>query len=196
ALSIALLVSTGLLIRSLGNLRRVDPGVSADHVLEAGIYPALLRYDRAREDQLYRTLTQTLDATPGIESSALARYALFHAGLNFVSSDLFATLGVRVTEGRDLTGAEVTDRAHVAVINEPAARAWFPGGRAVGRLVPRESGEGIGPLTIVGVVPAINPSYRRPHSKPSADVPRTLAPHEALGPGPVCRRLRAAAAAP
>src|SRR5262249_201697 len=73
-------------------------------------------------------------------------------------------------------------------------RAWFPGGRAVGRLVPRESGEGIGPLTIVGVVPAINPSYRRPQSKPSAYVPYTLAPNEELGQASVYVRPRADAA--
>src|SRR5262249_16206139 len=79
ALSIALLVSTGLVLRSVGNLRRVDPGVNADHVLETGVYPALLQYDRPHENQLYQTVTQTLEATPGIQSAAIARYALYHA---------------------------------------------------------------------------------------------------------------------
>jgi predicted permease len=194
ALSIALLVSTGLLVRSLGNLRRVDPGVTADRVLRAGIYPALLRYDRPREDQLYRTLRQTLGATPGIESAAVIRYALHHAGVNYVSTGLFATLGVPVTEGRDLNEIEVMARAHIAVINETAASQWYPGERAIGRLVPREFAESLAPLTIVGVVPAINPSYHRPQPRPAWFLPYTLASNEDLGQADLYVRTRTDAA--
>ena len=190
ALSIALLVSTGLLVRSLGNLRRVDPGVDADHVLQAGVYPALLRYDRPHENELYRTLIRALEATPGIESAALARYALFHAGMNFVSPNLFGTLGVRVTQGRDLTEIEVVSRAHVAIINEIAATRWYPGERAVGRDVPHEFTDGLGPLTVIGVVPAINPSYRQRQPMPSLFVPYTLARDENLGQADLFVRAR------
>lgn len=193
-LSIALLVSTGLLVRSLGNLRRVDPGVSADRVLRAGVYPALLRYDRPRENQLYRTLVQTLGATPGIESAALTRYALRHAGVNYVSTSLFATLGVPVIQGRDLNEIEVTARARVAVINETAAGQWYPAEHAVGRLVPREFAEGLGSLTVVGVVPAINPSYNRPQPRPALYVPYTLASNEDLGQADLYVRTRNEAA--
>jgi len=195
ALSIALLVSTGLVLRSVGNLRRVDPGVNADHVLETGVYPALLQYDRPHENQLYQTVTQTLEATPGIQSAAIARYALYHAGVNYVSPGLFATLGVPITQGRDLTQVEVAAHAHAAVINEPAVSRWFPGERTVGRLVPRELAGALGPLTIVGVVPAINPSYRRPQAKPTIFVPYTLASNEELGQASLYVRTRGEASA-
>ena len=195
ALSIALLVSSGLLVRSVGNLRRVDPGVSADHLLSAGVYPALLRYDRRRENELYRTLVRTLGTTPGIESAAVTRYALFHAGLNYVSPGLFATLGVRVAEGRDLTDVELASGAHVAVVNETAANQWYPGQPALGRVVPREFAEGLGSLTIVGVVPPINPSYRSRQPRPALFVPYTLAANEDLGQADLYIRTRGSAPA-
>ncbi len=190
ALSVTLLVATGLLVRSLSRLHRVNPGIDAERILTAGVYPALLSYDRAREILLYRQLLETLAATPGIESAAVARYAIGRDGLNFVAPRLFTTLGVPLAGGRDVSAADVASAARVAVINEAAANEFYPGESAIGRQVPAQFSRGVAPLQIVGIVRNVSTSYRRPPPRPAVYAPYTLAPAEDLGQANLFIRTR------
>jgi hypothetical protein len=54
---------------------------------------------------------------------------------NAISGDYFATLGIRIIEGRPITQRDVDADARVAVLSEPMARAYWPGESAVGRCV-------------------------------------------------------------
>jgi hypothetical protein len=54
---------------------------------------------------------------------------------NAVGADYFATLGLRIVEGRPITASDVSSGARVAVMTEPMARAYWPGERAVDRCV-------------------------------------------------------------
>jgi predicted permease len=78
-----------------------------------------------------------------------------------VGSDFFATLGARVVSGRDFNASDHSGPARTAIVNEPFARKYFPGGDALGRHL-RLADSGAAPgawLEIVGVVPdlALNP---------------------------------------
>jgi hypothetical protein len=55
--------------------------------------------------------------------------------LNAVSGDYFATLGMRIVEGRPITDRDVAADARVAVLTEPMAHAYWPGESALGRCI-------------------------------------------------------------
>jgi len=194
SISVALLAATGLLVQSLRNLQHVEMGLNADRVLESGIYPVLLRFDRPREVALYEKLMTTLESVPGVESASLDRYWLGHAGVQYVSPRLFATLGVPILEGRDLSGADITAHARVAVINEAARRRLFPDGHAIGREVPASATNGHGTFTVVGVAHDIATSRRQRPAAPGLFVPYTLARPDELGQVSLLVRTRGPAA--
>jgi predicted permease len=194
ALSIGLLTATGLLMRSLDRLYAVDTGIDADHVLSAGVYPVLVRYDHVRELVLYRRLLDALAATPGVETAALSRYAIDRDGVNFVAPRVFATLGRPIVRGRDITDVDVSAGARVAVVNETAVHQFYPGVDPIGRFVPPAASQQLGTLQIVGVAGDITTSYRHPQNRPAVFVPYTLAPPEELGQADIFVRTRESAA--
>ncbi|HEY4129926.1 MAG TPA: ABC transporter permease, partial [Gemmatimonadaceae bacterium] len=66
ALSMALLISAGLFIKSLNNISRVDLGIGIDNLTQFGFTPARSGYDSARTDALYARVEQELSAIPGV----------------------------------------------------------------------------------------------------------------------------------
>jgi predicted permease len=66
-----------------------------------------------------------------------------------VSGSFFEIAGLRVLDGRVLTRQEIESGAHLAVVSDATARAYWPGARAVGQILESESS---GTLTVVGVV--------------------------------------------
>jgi len=72
--------------------------------------------------------------------------------VNMVSSGFFATYGIRLLDGRDISSAEVASGARVAVVNEAFAREFFGGENPVGRAFNRpDTGNTVSSITIVGV---------------------------------------------
>jgi putative ABC transport system permease protein len=146
ALTLVLLAGAGLMAASLGGLRRIDAGFSNTGVLS-------LRFERGRsataeENRVFEEqLVQTASRLPGVVSVSTGVCAPLTgrcevAGVRQVddrttaepgggvlaydvSQDYFATLGVRLVEGRTFDGTDRTDAPPVAVINETAARTLF-----------------------------------------------------------------------
>src|SRR5207249_113802 len=79
ALSLALLVGAGLVIRTLRAVYSIDNGFERDKVLFAWVFPALNGYDHAREMGLYHELLERMNAIPGAQSATLSRYRQFVA---------------------------------------------------------------------------------------------------------------------
>lgn len=79
ALSLALLIGAGLLIRTLRRAYTIDTGFERDRVLFAWVFPALNGYDHAREMNLYRDLLEKMNSIPGVQSATLSRYRQFVA---------------------------------------------------------------------------------------------------------------------
>src|SRR5439155_8679037 len=71
-LSLLLLIGAGLFIRSLRNLKDLDPGFRTRNLLTFSIDPTLNGYKQERTLQFYRQLTDSLNAIPGVESASLA----------------------------------------------------------------------------------------------------------------------------
>jgi predicted permease len=157
ALSMALLISAGLFIKSLANVSRVDLGVKVDNVVTFGISPQLNGYAPARTRALLQQTEDALAATPGITGVAASMVPLlsgsnwgtdvqvegFKSGpdidansrYNEISAGYFRTLGVSLLAGREFTASDVAGAPSVAVVNEEFARKFNLGRNAVGKFM-------------------------------------------------------------
>lgn len=157
ALSVVLLVCTGLLIRSVDNLRRVDAGFSAERVLTQRVTAPTTRYpDRAAVHRAHDRIREEVERLPGVIRAATSNLFPF-SGTNwemrFQTSDggtgdppvsvlytaaspgYFDVFSIRLVQGRLFTGEDRTDTEPVVVIDETAAQRFWPGEDPVGRTI-------------------------------------------------------------
>jgi predicted permease len=145
AVSLALLVGAGLLMRSFVALRAVDLGLSPDHVLLARVPLPRDRYKTAQQlAGFYRPLLARLKALPGVvevtETSAVPPYGgirsevevagktdpeKWNAVVQLCSERYFAVVRILFLEGRTFTEAEVDGARKVAVVNQTFARKYL-----------------------------------------------------------------------
>ena len=180
ALVFVLLTVTGLFIRSLDELNRVNMGFDADHVLTinasapAGSADPATRDDQTRE--FFRGLTGQLSAIPGVRAvggavqmptygwSAPPTTIESPSGpvrdnvvTTSVTPSFFATMSMRMVAGRAFTEDDRAGTEPVAVVSQGFVRRFWPGENPLGRRVkvdvPMWRG-GPAPrwLTVVGVV--------------------------------------------
>ncbi|MBF5045672.1 ABC transporter permease [Aggregicoccus sp. 17bor-14] len=175
ALSLVLLVTAGLFLRSLAKADRIPLGFTPEGVVTAAVDLGVQGYDAPRRDAFYTALLARTQSLPGVESAALtsmvplsgrmmsAGYELSGdervpleqreervAGVAVVTPGYLRTLRIALRAGRDLSAADVAGAPKVALVNETLARALAgPGGSALGQRV----GLG-GPdrIEVVGVV--------------------------------------------
>jgi predicted permease len=212
ALSLMLLVATGLLVQTLRNLDRVDPGFDRDNVLLFWIFPTTLGYEGARELELYEEFLRGLKSIPGVESASMARHPLMQGAHDFqrvtvagsqgagaetrvamdvVSPGFFATMRAPLLAGRDFTVHDGPGGPTVAIINRSFAARNFGHESPLGRkIVLHARGQDL-QLEIVGVVQDMHYySLRQDSEVPAAELflPYTQAPRSMLGQ--MCFALR------
>jgi predicted permease len=160
ALTLVLLVETGLMLRTFSALRHTDPGFDVDHVVSfslvpetagpnayiASTFPPDLPEDllqRVRQLPAVRSASfagaavmkrigfKTTVALPG---QAFSSSAFLNTSLNQVSSDFFETMSMPILNGRGFmpTDADTKTFAPV-VINEAFVRTFFPGQNPIGK---------------------------------------------------------------
>ncbi|HML15427.1 MAG TPA: ABC transporter permease [Bryobacteraceae bacterium] len=174
-LSLLLLIGAGLFIRSLRNLKDLDPGFRSANLISFAVDPTLSGYKPDRSLDFYRQLHEQLDAIPGVESAALALMPVLYGGewdnsmavegytskpgefvdphMNFVSPDYFKTLDVPVLTGRDFRMTDGRGAPLVCIVNEKFARRYFKDGSALGRHLGMGGNPGTKlDIEIVGVV--------------------------------------------
>jgi predicted permease len=151
-ISLVLLVGAGLFIRTLGNLRAIDPGFGGQDVLLATLNPGLSRYTPERTNAFYADLLQRVAALPRVRSATLADSPLLggqfidgfsvegssqsaEASVKIVGPRFFDTMGVAIRRGRDFSTDDRPDSAKVAIINETIARKYFQGADPIGRRI-------------------------------------------------------------
>lgn len=159
ALSMTLLVAAGLFIKSLGNVSRVDLGLTTDNVVMFSLSPVLNGYEPARIRTLFQNVEDELAAIPGVTSVTAGRVPLisgnnwgndvnvqgFERGpdtdansqFNMVGPNYFSTLGVPLVAGREFTPSDAAGAPEVAVVNQAFARKFGLGTDAVGKFMSR-----------------------------------------------------------
>jgi putative ABC transport system permease protein len=177
-LAVVLGIGSTLMLRSMWNLQRVDPGFDPTNVLT-------FRMQTTSKHRAMSTglpyLTQMLDrvkALPGVTDAGLIAHLPMsgyswttgarridrplqageqapQVGWRFIHADYFQTLRIPLKYGRLFTGSDTTTAPQVAVVNETMARKYFDDPQAaVGRTLELTSGR-TGqpePVEIVGVV--------------------------------------------
>lgn len=169
ALSLVLVVGAGLFARTLGNLRHVEIGFNPNSLLMFTVDPALNGYDTDRAAAFYQALRRSLTALPGVRSTALTRVAFLSGSRSSssisvqgttgthnvhmmqVTPEFFETLELPVVRGRGFTDRDSKNAPKVVVINEAAARQYFPGEGAIGKRL-GFSPETAGDFEVVGIV--------------------------------------------
>ena len=194
AVALVLLVSAGLLLRSFAAVTRVDPGFDAEHVTAVRIALPGGRYGSPAQAVLfYQSLVARAHDVPGVQESAVASNVPFGgAGYSFsiviegqpaparledtptifprvISAGYFHAMGIRLREGREFESSDRTGAMRVGIINETAARRFFPGESPLGRrFTPDDDG---GVLQVVGVVADVRAFGLSSEPRPELFVP-------------------------
>ena len=126
ALSIVVLIGAGLVVRTLRNLRSINPGFDTRNLLLFSINPTLQKYSDSKIQSLYRDLQERLAALPGVisvsySSDSLLSGSLWTSDLHVegqaekttqevdmlaVGPDFYKTLRIPLLEGRAFTSAD------------------------------------------------------------------------------------------
>lgn len=145
AAAMVLVAGSALLVKSLWNLTRIDPGVTPDHVLAAQLTLPAAAYPKAADvNAFYDRVLERLGILPGVRSAAVVNALPMRDGgrlilvggpwqppnaeplgaeVLMVSPEYFATLGTRIVRGRPFTPADRSGSARVAALNQAAVRA-------------------------------------------------------------------------
>lgn len=175
ALSVVLLVGSGLLLASFIKLQRTPPGFDPAGVGAAFVSIPIERYRTpAQQAEFFSQVIERLRQNPLVTDAAAAvglplagfapqsPYSIRGqeivplpqrplAGLRIVTEDYFRTLRIPLREGRAFTAQDRENAPGVCIINESFARRLFPGESAVGKVILRGRDAEI-PGEIVGVI--------------------------------------------
>jgi predicted permease len=181
ALSVALLISAGLLTRTLQALLAQDPGYNPKGVIVAHTNWRGVRENPQREALVGKELLAAFRSQPGVMSASWTRVfskttlaqlvfprpsgldSRSGSHLIFVSSDYFGTRRTPILAGRDFNPSDTDASLPVAILSEALAKALFGGVSPVGLRFRENDGDGNGHdyfVEIVGIVRDIQ--YRRP----------------------------------
>jgi predicted permease len=173
ALSMALLITAGLFLKSLVNVSRAELGLSIDDVVTFAVSPELSGHEGERAQQLLQRLEEELAAIPGVSHVTASMVPLlagsswgrnvsvegFERGpdidsdsrLNTIGPGFFATLGVPVLAGREFGLSDNATGAKVVIVNEAFARKFNLGQEAVGKRMAVGGREELD-IEIIGIV--------------------------------------------
>ena len=176
AVSLVLLVTTALVLRSLGRQYSENPGFQTAHLALFLLYPSQAGYGKTQTEQFYEQVSNRATGLPGVVSVSWASNLPFWAqpqpGLsisgretrakseaissvvNTVSPDYFGTMDIALLAGRDFTPEDDEGAAPVAIINETLANRYWFGGSAVGQVI-QAPGETVH-RRIVGIVRTVD----------------------------------------
>jgi len=174
AISLVLLVVTGMMYRSFTSQLSSGPGFRHDHIAMMGFDPTLVRYTEAQTQHFYKQVVERAAAVPGVTSAALTSMIPMMPGgldsdtilpegfqppkekLEFpmfkytVDEHFFDTMGIAVVRGRGLLASDTPTKPKVAVINELVAKKYWPNQDPIGKRF--HFGDGSGPwVQVVGV---------------------------------------------
>jgi predicted permease len=179
ALSLLLLVGTGMLLRSLQRLQNADVGAARDQLVIVGVDAQRSGYAGPRQTALIRDLTERVGRVPGVTSVAASENGLFNGtesgtvvqvegftaradgdtviAYDDVGAGYFGTIGGHLLQGRDFEERDNATGARVAVINQSAAKFFFPSGTPLGHHISMDSAS----FEIVGVAGDVQQSSVR-----------------------------------
>jgi predicted permease len=156
ALSLMLLVSGGLFLRSLDRARQIELGFEPEGLVVASVIPTENGYDAAQRLDFYTNARDRIRALPGVEQAAWTEWAplatvseggpvwvdgqpprtgeqAFMAASASVDVQYFTASKVTILDGRSFDGRDRKTDKQVAIVNETLASHFWPNQSAIGR---------------------------------------------------------------
>ena len=174
ALSVVLLLGAGLLMRSMLNIQRVNPGFEPKGVLTMRLTLPREKYPGEAANVFFHSLIERVGTIPGVRSasaasqfppmgsfdtqftlerSATEKTKLPNALITVATPRHFETLGVSLRAGRAFTAADRLKSPLVAIVNQAFASRYLPGVNPLDQRLTIGSPERPRPwVTIVGVI--------------------------------------------
>ena len=175
ALSVILLILSGLFVKAFNHLHRIDLGFNPDHVLVMAMNPSFYGYSKDQTTKFYKELLRRTTTLPGVQSASLTPVPPFMGAYswdisidgyiapngdkfvdtltNRASPGYFETLQIPFLEGRNFTDNDTADTPRVAIVNEVFARKFIAGKgellQAIGHIFRHRDGV---PIEIVGII--------------------------------------------
>jgi len=177
ALALLIMIVSGLALRTLSNLRSIDPGFDPAHVLVFSIDLSSAGYEGPRAALFYQDLLERLRHVPSVKAaSMMAALPVMGADLTvnltvspedgpfsgaqeeslpsvyhvLVGSHFFETAGLKILQGSDFRSDGGAADTGAIVLNETAARLLWPGQSPLGKRLRLAQSET--PFSVVGVV--------------------------------------------
>ena len=157
ALSIVLLVSAGLFLRSLGAATTIDKGFVSDNLLVADVDPGLQGYSRARTEEFYRQIKERLETLPNVKDVTFSNRVPLTIGTSdwgievpgytpapnesmqiyvaTVMPGYFETMNIPLKKGRGFLAQDDSSAALAIVVNQRFAERFWAGQDPIGRIV-------------------------------------------------------------
>jgi predicted permease len=173
ALATGLLICSGLFLKSLVNVTRVDLGVRVDDVVTFTMSPRRSGYDSTRDGPLFQQVEEEVARLPGVTGVTSSEVPLlagdnwgtdvyvqgFKTGpdidnnsrFNEVGAGYFRTLGIPVLAGREFTPSDLKGAPRVAIVNQAFAKKFHIERSAVHTFMSTRSADSLN-VEIVGLV--------------------------------------------
>ena len=152
ALSFVLVVAAALFLRTFGSLSRVPLGFTPERLALAEVSLQRIEASADARAVVVEQLRAAAAATPGVQQAAASLIVPltgqgWNSGvdgstardhmtwMNGITPGWFATTGMRLLAGRDLTAADLASKAPVVIVNEMFAARYLPGASPIGRSV-------------------------------------------------------------
>ena len=170
ALSLPLLLCSGLFLRTLKNLAGADPGFEQDHILTATVGLNIAGYSHDEEQVIRHKILDRVSALPGVKVVSFTDWVPMtlshkavdaypegyaprpHESLEVYHADVgpryFESLHIPVLEGREFTPDDDDKAPRVLIVDQTAARRYWPGRDPLGKKLSVNGS----PFTVVGVV--------------------------------------------
>ena len=176
ALALVLLIGAGLMIKSFWRLQRADLGLDPQNVMTMEVLLPDYKYDQPQKrDAFLQNAMRRIENLPGVQSAGAINFLPLtgfwgtstftiegrpmpapgeepEVDNRIVTENYFRTMGMRLLKGREFTERDSGNAPHVVVINETAARRFFPNEDPIGKRINLGDTSEPNVTEIVGVV--------------------------------------------
>jgi len=165
ALSMVLLVTSGMLLDGFRKTLVASPGFRTDHLLITEFDTSLVRYNPEKTATFYRDIKDRVRALPGVRSAALTATVPFGNNqpsrevipegyratkgqesvtlpFDVVDADYFGTMKIPIVSGRGFTVDDKADSTPVAIVNQEFAARFWPGQDPLGKRIRLDNEKG------------------------------------------------------
>jgi putative ABC transport system permease protein len=147
ALSLVLLISAALLVRSLRNAVNFDPGFASQNLITASLDTGAARFTREQGQAFYSQMIERVGNIPGVSSATMSVVVPVSGGgqrrnavidgyhpqsnedmelnTNVVGPNYFRTMDIPIVRGRDFGSEDRYGGPGVVIVNEEFAHRYF-----------------------------------------------------------------------